>query len=479
MNLRILISQVFMLAGCLAFFSSQLHAQFANVFPYTTSQVLSQNSSFEDGIKHWNYAQIPASVITRDWVPGAVAGPFTNYDHLLGAKLVKLTGHGVFGQFFAIRATDKFHVLNLAACRQGKDGKGAGSYAQATVQYFDPTWQMLDETLVVIDPKDARINRGIGDGLNFYSVGTFVPQGAAYATISIYNTDDTEVFVDAFYLHRYSIVSRHGLAADLIIKNPHLELYQSSAAVKILSNGLEFLESNVTLPNEGVFDGFVTPMEHDQWYYQFVPVVGARTYSMVINTQGVTGDAFVGMDCYDVNWNPIKKVAFDLQPSEPLNLVRRVELPKEVAYASVFAWVGPNSTSRPFLSLYQQSPTIDSNMSAIATSFYDFTSKAGVVAQAVSVLLSDSDGVDVASIDNNDAYFTSRTNPTKQYPALVNNISGSSVIDVQYISPYEAIGDIDSLVIRPSQIKDKRGIYLPQNIQTLTVEVRANNCAFA
>ncbi len=78
-------------------------------------------------------------------------------------------------------------------------------------------------------------------------------------------------------------------------------------------------------------------------------------------------------------------------------------------------------------------------------------------------MYSDVDGVDVTSIDVNDGYFVSKSDPTKTYPlnvAKVTKLDNGKLVMVQYAVsglPFSTYADFGSLVIKPGQVKDVKG----------------------
>ena len=79
-------------------------------------------------------------------------------------------------------------------------------------------------------------------------------------------------------------------------------------------------------------------------------------------------------------------------------------------------------------------------------------------------MYSDVDGIDVNSIDDQDAYFVSRTNSATTYPAQVYSSrlgEEDKVLTVEYLARVPWYTDVGGLVIRPPQVKDKLGNFAP------------------
>lgn len=139
--------------------------------------VISQNSSFEDGTTNgWNNQQISSQILTRNWFPGFTSGGDEKEAYSeLGQKLVRVSGDGAWGQIISLApGKNRRHVFNAHACKKGIGSNPAG-YATVTVTYYNAQWEQVDKVSIPLDTPDPSLNRGIGDGLNFYSLESALP----------------------------------------------------------------------------------------------------------------------------------------------------------------------------------------------------------------------------------------------------------------------------------------------------------------
>jgi hypothetical protein len=473
----------FMVVSALSNGAIRLHGQSPRNSAFINSHALNSNISFEDGVVGWNEQQIESEVLTRDWIPTAansdVLVPYESAAHL-ETKLVRLRGEGQWGQIFSIPASQK-HVLNIHAFRQATVGAGPGSFAAARVSYYNDSWSLLDTIEIPIGGRDLRWNRGIGDGMNFYSWGIDVPVGATSAHLYIYNSEDTEVYMDAFGLFEYTQTSSLSVAKNLII-NPRMATY-FNPTINIRGAqgfGIEFWEVETEWSrglNLGSFGSTVQP----ESAYQTVPLLPKRTYTLRFD--GGFPDvaaAAVGVDFFDANWKKLGGKSF-VSVSDQYSYVLRMETPANMVHAQAYYWCDTLSP-QPFLdSLYgtitlqEQTPVVNSATSIIlAESFPNLSPKYGDrIGSSFMVIFSDANGIASTSINSSNVVFRSRSNPTKTYAASLDPgrtvISQDGKVVLAKYDVFAGYEDVGAVVVRGKQVTDKLGNFSPT--KTFQVDV--------
>lgn len=435
------------------------------------SRAINLNGGFESGLTGWNYRPIEATVLTRDW---DAAGSFDRYESIgdLRSKLIRIRGNGVWGQDVPIKSASRRHVLNVQAYRKSTKDNTSGSYASAQVAYYDANHLELDTISFEIGGRDTAKNRGIGDGLRFYSWGIEVPTNAASAFVSIYNSSDTETYVDAFHLFEITMTAQPGIARNLIY-NPQFQKTFDSSHLSVLpaqGYGVEFWEADRDWST--VFDSVFGSPDQPESAYQFVPILPGRTYNLSLNGSSLsksTPSGF-GVDYYDANWKRIGGQAFEMKSTVYDTLDARLDTPANMAHASV--WVGSDTLTADVdfglfvagLYLQEQSSKTTTATSAIVGRLLPGTYKYGTFGTWVTVVFSDSDGLDLAQFNTQTAHFTSRSNPSVTYPiesVVASPGANSKTVSVRFLAEAAWEADAGALVIRPGKVKDQKGNLMP------------------
>lgn len=449
-------------------------AQYFRVETVASPRVLNANGGFESTTRFdegWNYRPIQATLLKRNWEPGI--GNADRYESIgqLGQNLIRLNGQGVWGQDVLISDTSRPHVLNVQAFRQSVTGQGLGRYASAQVTYYDANHVELDSISFEIGGRDTAKNRGVGDGLRFYSWGIVVPRNATSAFISIYNSGDTETFVDAFHLFELSFTNQPGIARNLILNSQFSKLFDTTLLNPLAGQGygVEFWESSRDWSTEFNF-AFGSPSQ-SEWAYQFVDMLPNRAYTMMLaggSTNQMTSSG-VGVDYYDANWNRIGGQVVEIKYSAH-NVAARLETPANLAHASVWVWCDQLRSGTDFglvvqgLYLQEQSSTLNNDTSVIANSLAPTFIKSTPLGTYVGVVFSDRDGIDLAQFSSQDAYFIHSKYPNKIYPAeglTRYQSSDRRTASVGYFANEAWEKEVNTLVIKPNRIKDLKGNYMP------------------
>ncbi len=222
-------------------------------------------------------------------------------------------------------------------------------------------------------------------------------------------------------------------------------------------------------------------MWQPEYAYQFVPIDAGKTYTLTVNRSGpnasfgqsATTPASFGIDFYDAQWKHLGKVAQSVT-GRGGDMSLRVPVPSATAHSSVFLWCDTlRGTDSPFYiqdgcALQKQDDRVSSDTSIMARDLIFLPGPSGTVQGAgIVIVYSDSDGIDATSIDANDAYFVSKTDATKTYPATVK----SSRVDddgrlafVQYFAANPTHKDFGAVVIRAKQVKDRKGNFAPRKV---------------
>lgn len=454
-----------MLAVCVVFSGFLLNSHLAAVAQYLSgtesTSLASSNHSFENELNGWDHtSQLAAQLLVRSWAPD-LSDRFEPY---FGNNLVRLRGEGSWGQTVPLQAGIQQQVLNGFAFKQSNQSGKAPGFAAVAVTYYDAFWCELDRIVIPIDEKLPNKNRGPGDGLNFYSWGLAVPNGAAIAYLFVYTTEGTDVYVDNLGLFDYTINPPAPISKSLV-SHASLDSFLNGC----WGYGTEFWESEIDW--ESGFDGLGSARQ-PEWVYQFVNMSPNRTYSFFAdgNKFGFANlPAGYGIDFYDVHWKHIGKVNIDLQGVVSFSLLgRRITTPPDTAYASVFVWCdtfpgASVSGYRAILSLIEQDNKVDALPSVVAYHKTLRGGKGGTLGASLSVVYSDAQGIDLSSIDANDVYFGSKTDPTKRYPATIYAMRSSDnerLVFVEYLVAAAYYRDVDAMTIQEGQVKNSVGNYV-------------------
>lgn len=453
------------------------------------TRLLNSNSSFEAGLSSWDEHQITGEILTRNWTPldmnSSTAIPFENFG-FLGTKLVRLRGQGQWGQIFGIPKSER-HVLNLHAYRQGVNGNGAGSFAAARVSYYSSSWNLLDTIEVPIGGRDESKNRGIGDGLNFYSWGIEVPSSASFAHLYIYNSADTEVYADAFGLFDYVQTQSLSVAKNLVV-NPNFELSWNTTIDQNTAQGFgnefwavdnEWTRGTSSFLRNGVFGSST----HSESAYQVVPLSPKQTY--LLRFEGffpTVTPAEAGVVYFDANW---KKIGGQTVVSEPdkYAYMLRIETPANMVHAQVYYWcntlsaidVDYSNQLTGYVTLQQLASTVNASTSVILAESLPYLRPkySDRLGSSYYVVFSDANGVDTTTLSSSNVVFRSRSNSTKTYPASFDSYQIQSSTDGNVVRAKYDIGagfdDVGEMVLRGKQVKDKLGNYAPS--KTFKVDV--------
>lgn len=413
--------------------------------------ILSRNNTFESGVGGWNNTQLTSSLRLHE-TPSAD----------LGLSYVNLKGVGTWGQTLTVPVGSQRHVLNAYAFKRATQGTGSGGYACIAVSYYDAKWVELDKVTIPLDGQSP-----YNDGFNFVSWGIDVPKGAVNAFMFVYCSSGTEVNVDTFGLFDYKIVNDAFIAPTLIARPQMSSFFSSSGPDEVAGYGVEFWETDFD-PSKS-FDGLLGSPVQEESAYQFVSVKPGRVYSLYafVDQFGPYVPAYYGIDFYDAAWKPIGHVEMEMTNGI---IGRRLTVPPQTAHASVWVWcdqipVGVDDFFlRPTMFLREQATTINSNTSVSCIGQTLLAPRVGAIEGGLRVAYSDAEGIDVSTIDVTDAYYVSKSNPSKSYP--VNSVSttkldGGKLVIVKYFVkglPFETYADFGSLVIRSGQVKDSKGL---------------------
>jgi hypothetical protein len=456
-----------------------------------SSRRLSVNHTFETDLAGWHSGALTVDRLARDWAVSFDTNFIGEANGALGEDFVRLRGAGRWQQFIAIPTTSRHHLLTFQAFKQPVSEKGDDEYPFACVTYFDAQWNMLDILVLPIDRKDTRKNRGFGDGMNFTCWGINVPSAAANAHLYIANYANTEVYVDDFGLFDYQLQTKAPISANLIA-NLRFSQFKFSRTTDggidesslVRGYGIEFWENSIDWSEPFApigFGEFGSTMQ-PELAYQFVPVEAEKTYTLSLEANGplssfggpaATTPASFGIDFYDAQWKHLGQVSTSMT-GRGGKFSKRVAVPKGTAHSSVFLWCDTlRGADSAFLiygeCLLQKQDDSVSNLTSIVAS--DLTFRPGpsgtVIGAGVMVLYSDADGIDSSSIDTNDAYFVSKSNPSKTYPVTIHSRrldDGDRLAFVEYLASSSAYRDVGSLVIKSNQVKDKKGNFAKQKV---------------
>lgn len=283
-----------------------------------------------------------------------------------------------------------------------------------------------------------------------------------------YTTTGTEVLLDQMKLFDYTLEtpSHPGFAQNLIA-NPGL-FNRFSLPDPVLGWGNEFWGSDLDW-DVGIYEnGRIGSTKQVSSLYQHVEVKPGATYTLVgqYGDKGKNVPAGFGIDFFDASWNPVAKTSVDLYGVETFNnLSRRVVVPANAKHATVWIWcdkLPPDGSGglKMYLNLFEQEAVATSNTTIVPFNIDGVP----FVSWSIGLFLSDADGINLASIDLQDAYFTSKSNPTKTYPvSSVKKISsdGDKSVLVTYSIPEANYQDVSGIVLRSRQIKDKKGNFAP------------------
>lgn len=465
------------LSNCVAIFT--LSGMMLGLVAYSANaqdeslRLLNQNATLENGVAGWYDSGLQAQSLTRESI-----FQYSNFRSsvALGQKLARLQGSGTWGQYLTLAPNSRYHILNAFAFKQASTSGSAPGFACVAVTYYDLAGIEIDQVLMEIDPASLSAQSGKADGLNFYNWGIRIPTGAAFAYVFAYSSPGTDVYLDNFGLFELTKANTSpSLATNKIINPRFLEsrvATSDAGPITCFGYGTEFWDSNIDWL-DGFGGSFGSPNQ-SEWAYQVVPVNSTRTYSFF-----ASGDKF-GMantpasliiDFYDARWQAVGKTIINTPNTESFQFLgRRVQPPATAAYASVVVFcdplpAGPKPPAggmRVELQFYEQETRATPGPSVIATQTSvlgtNSTDRTGIV----TILYSDPDGVDLASLGVQDAYFVSKTIATKNYPVSriqVNSMDGNKLVSVSYYSPagIAITDDLGDFVVRAAQVKDTNG----------------------
>ncbi len=412
----------------LQFLFSSAIAQFDN-----KTVLLNPNSGFEKGTNGWFANQTSATVLTRDWTPGQYDGSgsvsnlndnfFQGEKANLGQQLVRVTGSGVYGRAFAVNPTKGKHIFNAFAMKQSNQSGVAPGYASVGVTYYDANWEEVDRYEFPVGLTDTNLNRGIGDGLNFYTWGIDVPADAVNAFIYGYTSAGTSLLMDNLCIFQITNApTASGLALNLVA-NPSFDTVRFTndpTAPTCVGYGVEFWSNDRDWSRP--FDGSVGSPNQAESLYQFLPLKAGATYSIFNwGSKDPAAVASFGVDLYDAHWQPIGKQVFDLTDKTGFLTGLRLEVPATCAHASLFIWADVKppqvGTTSVRLTVYEQESTTSQATTIKGARAFPVFGRTGQIGVNVDLVMSDQDGLDLRTINGNNAQFTSKTVPGKTYPA--------------------------------------------------------------
>lgn len=449
-----------------------------------TTVLLNRNASFENGTTGWSGSSTSATALTRDWTPGQFDGSgvvdftvafFKGEQANLGANLIEISGSGTYGQNVVVNPARGKHILNAFASKRSTSSGVAPGYASIGITYYDFAGVEVDHYEFPVAEPDANLQRGIGDGLNFYTWGINVPATAFSAYIFGYTSEGTTLQLDNLAVFEITNTRIGKLAVNLVANPDFISVRETSdpTAPTCVGYGVEFWENHLdwTTP---FYDGLGSPNQAE-WVYQFVPLKAGATYSVLnFGSKAPEAVASFGFDLYDKDWKPIGKRMFDLTgKSVPAEHAFRFEVPANCAHASLVLWAAARSESVQSTSIlplvYEQEPKATAASTVIATDFSPSFSRTGQVGVNVELIYSDRSGIDLSTLDISDVLFTSKTDGTKRYPASLIGVTSHDrdrLVRVVYSfrseNPFDpAFTDIDGVQIRAQRVKDKLGNWVP------------------
>ena len=449
-----------------------------------TTVLLNSNASFENGTTGWSGSPTSATVLTRDWTPGQFDGSgvvdftdnfFKGEQANLGANLIEISGSGTYGQNVVVNPARGKHILNAFASKRSTSSGVAPGYASIGITYYDFAGAEVDHYEFPVAEPDANLQRGIGDGLNFYTWGINVPATAFSAYIFGYTSEGTKLQLDNLAVFEITN-TRIGKLAVNLVANPDFRTTRSTSdptEPTCVGYGVEFWENNLDWSTP--FDGSFGSPNQAEWVYQFVPLKAGATYSVFdVGSKAQEAVASFGFDLYDKDWKQIGRRMFDLTgKGVPAENAFRLEVPSNCAHASLVLWAAPVSSefqSTFFGSfVYEQDSKATAASTVIATDFTPSFSRTGQVGVNVELIYSDRNGIDLSTLDISDVVFTSKTTATKRYPASLIGLrshDSDRLVRVTYSfrseNPFDpAFTDIDGVQIRAQKVKDKLGNWVP------------------
>ena len=442
--------------------------------------LLNQNASFENGTTGWTASSTSVTVLTRDWTPGQFDGAgvvdftdnfFKSEQANLGANLIEISGSGTYGQNMFVNPARGKHILNAFASKRSTSSGVAPGYAAIGITYYDLAGVEVDRYEFPVAGPDTNLQRGIGDGLNFYVWGVNVPASASSAYIYAYTSMGTRLQLDNLAIFEITNKQIGKLAVNLVA-NPDLSevrVTSDPTAPTCLGYGVEFWENHLDWSTP--FDGSFGSPNQAEWVYQFVPLKAGATYSVFdIGSKAQEAVASFGFDLYDKDWKPIGRRMFDLTgKGVPAENAFRFEVPSNCAHASFVLWAAPVSSefqsTRFGPIVYEQDSKANAASTVIATDFSPSFSRTGQVGVNVKLVYSDRNGIDLSTLDVSDVVFTSKTSSSKRYPASLIGLrshDSDRLVSVTYSFRSEnpsdpAFTDIDGVQIRAQKVKDKLG----------------------
>lgn len=436
-------------------------------------RLLNQNATMEAGVGGWYDSGLQAQSLTRENI-----FQYSNFRSsvALGQKLARLQGSGTWGQYLTLGPNSHYHILNAFAFKQAATSGAVPGFACVAVTYYDLAGIEIDQVLIEIDAASYSAQSGKTDGLNFHNWGIRVPTGAAFAYLFAYSSPGTDVYIDNLALFELTKANTSPALATNKVINPHFLESRVAASdagpITCFGYGTEFWESDIDWLN-GFSGAFGSPIQ-SEWAYQVIPISSTRTYSFFASGDKVgmaNTPASLIIDFYDAKWKAVGKTIINTPNTETfLFLGRRVQPPANAAYASVVVFcdplpagpVPPAGGMRVELQFYEQETRATAGPSVIATQSFVLGSNSVDRTGIVTVLYSDPDGVDLASLGVQDAHFVSKSNATKTYPVSriqINSMDNNNLVSVQYYSPagFAITDDLGDFVVRGSQVKDTKG----------------------
>lgn len=421
----------------------------------------------------WTLDGVSVEFLTRNWQP--TPSTPNDYNGNLGVHLMKIVGRGSIGQPITLRhlANSRGQFLRGFAYKRGLGGNGPGGFASLQVNYYDANWNFLDNLTIPVDTRDTSKNRGNFDGLNFYSWGTNAPPNAEYVYLFAYQDENTEMLFDSITFDEVEQLDGN------LISNP---LFKS---IDGYSNyGAEFwnFDRNWSVPLSGTL-GSTSQPEQAYQQIQFPTNNIAGTYVLTFGGKGPkTTAANIGVDFWDANWNKVGEVNYSL--TNQVAFRRQFNIPANAVFATAWIWcnrltagdtpIDFNTTGNyrtPPFSVEYVSASPNAGGATIQTytvgDFFNRT-EAGVV-----VVYSDSDIINLTTIDGNDVVFTA-SNGVPSAKAQVKSKTrqnGSRLTVVRYAVPADRLIDLpsfDNVRIEANQVKDNLGNSVPP--RTVSVE---------
>ena len=439
-----------------------------------TAKLLSVNPSFDAGFSGWTNQEAQGEILTRNWDPQSTTDG-REFSADFGSTLLRVRGTGVWGQVVSLEpsATPKVHIVNAFAFKQPTSGTGNAGFACIAVTYYDANWKELQKTEIPVAGPSVSPGRGIGDGLNFYVWGINVPAKATRAMLFGYTTAGTSLTMDRVGLFDYQEEPARNRS---LLKNPTFSTANSLVSqvngnfLFCLGRGTEFWQSQMDWNQRPFFDGSLGSKNKPETVYQNFSVAPGGRYLMYGSiSKGVKDvSASVGVDFFDASWNKIGQSMIDMNGiSGQTTPSQLLVAPANAVRASFWEWCdripasGNPQSFIPRINVMQLASPWNTNPNASIV--YEGFRLSGIKVATSTwfrMIVTDADGVDLASLGISDAYVTSRTNPSQRYTITQIKTSPSAdgkSVYVDYFIPVAAANDRGTLVFNAGEIKDKLG----------------------